>query len=479
MALLRLPGRALRRVLQGRADVSRRLGLRARITLAFAIGALLLSALLSATTIALTRENLLNQREDSAMVLVFQNARTVQNRVPNPDTDQQALLASLSTPLGARPVLYYDDKYVALSPEYGQDALPQELRELVIGGAPARMRYDLRGEMQLAVGVPIPSVDASYFEIVSLDEIESTLDALGVSLVGASLVTTLAGAALGWWAARRALRPLSGVSTAALALAAGRLDTRLETSVDPDLRPISASFNAMAQALQDRIEQDARFASDVSHELRSPLMTLAASIEVLENQREDLPERARAALDLMAADVDRFQQLVEDLLEISRFDAGVARLELEEVHLAELVMQAVTHSSDVDVPVELDAALAGLVVHADKRRIVRVIANLLDNARKYAGGATSVALRRVPGGIQITVEDRGPGVPEEDRGRIFDRFGRGASAGRRGASEGVGLGLSLVAEHVRLHGGRVWVESRPDGEEGARFVVELPVEDHE
>ncbi len=469
---------SLRRLLRRRPAVVRRLGLRARITLAFAVGALLLSALLSATTWALTRENLVNQREDSALVLVYQNARTVQNRVPNPDTDQQALLSSLSTPLGARPILYYDDQYVPLTPEYGQDALPAALRDTVIGGQAARMRYELRGEMQLAIGVPIPSVDAAYFEIVSFDEVQSSLEALGVSLVGASLVTTLAGAALGWWAARRALRPLTSVSTAAMALAAGRLDTRLQGSADPDLRPITESFNDMAQALQDRIEQDGRFASDVSHELRSPLMTLAASIEVLENQREDLPERARAALDLMAADVDRFQQLVEDLLEISRFDAGVARLELEEVHLAELVMQAVSHSTDADVPVELEATLAGLVVHADKRRIVRVIANLIDNAGKYGGGATGVSLRRVEEGIQIGVEDRGPGVPEDDRQLVFDRFSRGVSAGRRGTNDGVGLGLALVAEHVNLHGGKVWVEDRGDGEEGARFVVELPVEDH-
>ena len=136
------------------------------------------------------------------------------------------------------------------------------------------------------------------------------------------------------------------MSSAAAALAGGRLDTRLEPSDDPDLRSITASFNDMAQALQERIERDARFASDVSHELRSPLMTLAASIEVLDNQRDELPERARAALDLMVADIDRFQQLVEDLLEISRFDAGVVRLELEEVHLAELVMQAVSHSTE-------------------------------------------------------------------------------------------------------------------------------------
>jgi signal transduction histidine kinase len=457
---------------------TRRLGLRARITLAFAIGALLLSALLSATTWALTRENLLNQREDAATVIVYQNARIVRARV-TPGTDKQALVSSLSTPLGSRPILYADEEFVPLTPAFGQDALPKALRDAVLAGRPVRMRYELRGEMQLAVGIPIPSVDAAYFEIISLGDLQSTLEALGVSLVGASLLTTLAGAALGSWASRRALRPLSGVSTAAMALADGRLDTRLEVSEDPDLRPISASFNDMAQILQDRIERDARFASDVSHELRSPLMTLAASIEVMNNQRDDLPDRARAALDLMVGDIDRFQQLVEDLLEISRFDAGVVRLELEEVHLAELVMQAVSHSTDADVPVELDAELAGVAVQADKRRIVRVIANLLDNAAKYGGGATSVGLRRVEGGVQIAVEDRGAGVPEEDRNLIFDRFSRGGLAGSRGSSDGVGLGLALVAEHVNLHGGKVWVEDRADGAEGARFVVELPVVEHE
>ena len=455
-----------------------RLGLRARITLAFAVGALLLSALLSVTTWALTRASLLDQRENAATVIVYQNAGIVQQRVR--DTDSQALLSSLSTPLGAQPIHFNGTEYVSLTPEFGQDALPAVLRNTVVGGQPARMRYRLRGSMNLAVGIPIPSENVAYFEIVSLNDLEDTLSALGVSLLGASLVTTLAGAALGWWASRRALRPLTGVATAAMALAAGRLETRVETSDDPDLRPIGASFNDMAQALQDRIERDARFASDVSHELRSPLMTLAASIEVMENQREDLPTRAQAALDLMVADIERFQQLVEDLLEISRFDAGVVRLELEEVHLAELVMQAVSHSTDADVPVELDAELAGVVVQADKRRIVRVIANLIDNAAKYGGGATSVSLRQVDDGVQIAVEDQGEGVPEVDRSLIFGRFNRGGASGRRGSSsEGVGLGLALVAEHVNLHGGTVWVEDRRDGRPGARFVVQLPVEEHE
>ena len=471
-----------------RSPLTRRLGLRARITLAFTVGALLLSAILSITTLALTRENLLNQREDAATVIVYENAGIVQQGAGN--VDPAVLLSSLRTPLGSRPVLYDGDNFVPRDPQFGRDALPEELTDAVRGGQPSRMRFELRGDMHLAIGIPISTRDAvtppsnseatySYFEIVSLDDLEDTLGALSVSLVVASIITTLAGAGVGWWASRRALRPLGGVSTAATALASGRLDTRLESSDDPDLRPIAESFNDMAQALQDRIESDARFASDVSHELRSPLMTLAASIEVMNNQRDELPERSRAALDLMVADIDRFRQLVEDLLEISRFDAGVVHLELEEVHLAELVMQAVSHSTDADVPVELDAELAGVVVQADKRRIVRVIANLLDNAARYGGGATAVSLRQVDDGVQIAVEDRGKGVPEEDREVIFDRFSRGGAAGRRGSSEGVGLGLALVAEHVNLHGGKVWVEDRADGDEGARFVVQLPVEEHE
>ena len=127
------------------------------------------------------------------------------------------------------------------------------------------------------------------------------------------------------------------------------------------------------------------------------------------------------------------------------------------------------------MPLERDAALAGVLIRADKRRLVRVLENLLDNARKYGGGATRVEVRKVPTGVQWAVEDHGPGVPEDERELIFDRFSRGAGSNRRAGSEGVGLGLSLVAEHLALHKGRAWVEDRPDGEPGARFVVELPV----
>jgi signal transduction histidine kinase len=206
-------------------------------------------------------------------------------------------------------------------------------------------------------------------------------------------------------------------------------------------------------------------------------MTMSATVEVLENMRNELPDRAQTALDLLSADVDRFQQLVEDLLEISRFDAGAIKLHLEEVLVAEMVIQAVSAIGGGVVPVMYDEDVSDVIVRVDKRRLARVLANLLDNAEKYAGGATGVTISKVGDDVQISVEDAGPGVPAEDRDRIFDRFSRGTESGKRSSDSGVGLGLALVTEHIRLHGGEVWVEDQRGGQHGARFVVSLPVVD--
>jgi signal transduction histidine kinase len=213
-------------------------------------------------------------------------------------------------------------------------------------------------------------------------------------------------------------------------------------------------------------------------------MTLAASVEVLENSREEMPDRAQMALDLMHADVERFQQLVEDLLEISRFDVGAITLHLEEVLVVDFVIQAVGAAGAGGIKVVYDEDVGEAVVNLDKRRFMRVIANLLDNATKYAGGATAIQISlansrpdetgAIHETVLIAVEDAGAGVPEEERDLIFDRFSRGSEGGNRGADSGVGLGLALAAEHVRLHGGRVWVEDRLDHKDGARFVIELP-----
>ena len=465
-----------------------RLGLRARITLAFTVSAALLSTLLASSTFAVTRENLINQREKTVTGQAFENGKLMrQNLPPSVQIDRQAVterLNSLITPIASRPAILLSNSggsssWFTVDPRLTETAVPEKLRVMVANGQPAIMRFELDNEPQIAVGMPLTSdlgSTALYFEVASLGEFSNTLESLATALFGGSLVTTLAGAVLGWWTSRRTLRPLANVSVAAEAIAGGRLDTRLESVGDPDLSTLVSSFNHMAEALEQRIDRDGRFASDVSHELRSPLMTLSASLDVLASRREDMPDDAsQAAVDLMVADVGRFRQLVEDLLEISRFDAGVARLSLDEVVLGELVRQSVAMSHEAEtVEVIVPTDMEDLVVRVDKRRMVRVIANLLDNARKYGGGATSVTVRPTGDTVQIGVEDAGPGVPPEERHVVFERFSRGLGAGRRTGADGVGLGLSLVSEHIELHNGAVWVEDRLDGQPGARFVIELP-----
>ena len=167
--------------------------------------------------------------------------------------------------------------------------------------------------------------------------------------------------------------------------------------------------------------------------------------------------------------------MVDDLLEISRFDVGAITLHREDVTAVEVVMQAVGILGGGKLPVTYDPDVTDVVIRVDKRRFARVMANLLDNAQKYAGGATEVTIDCVDDMVQIGVEDSGDGVSEEERDIIFDRFSRGREGGNRSGDSGVGLGLALVDEHIRLHGGKVWVEERRDGQPGARFVVELPI----
>jgi two-component system, OmpR family, sensor histidine kinase MtrB len=225
----------------------------------------------------------------------------------------------------------------------------------------------------------------------------------------------------------------------------------------------------MVDALARRIERDARFASDVSHELRSPLTTLAAAAEVLHARRHELSPATRESVELLHGDVERFQRMVLDLLEISKFDAGAQELVLQDVRLPELARRA----AGVRVPVTADQRAAETVIRADRRRLERVVANLVENAEVHGRGLAGLHVHRGNGVIRLLVEDAGPGVPAGFRERVFERFARGPANGNpRG--DGAGLGLALVAEQVRLHGGRVWVEDRQGG--GARFVVELPVD---
>jgi signal transduction histidine kinase len=228
----------------------------------------------------------------------------------------------------------------------------------------------------------------------------------------------------------------------------------------------------MVDALETRIQRDARFASSVSHELRSPLTTLATASELLEKQRVDFPERMRPAVDALASDVKRFQRLVQELLELSRAEADVDAATEEPVRLAELARhhQSASDGSGFAVQIAPDVSDAALLT--DKLRLDRVVTNLVENARTHGGGVTALTVDRKGNRVQICVDDSGPGIPAAERERIFERFYRGAVSGRRGSGSGTGLGLALVAEHIRVLGGEVRVDEAPHG--GARFIVELP-----
>ena len=451
-----------------------RVSLRTRVTLAFAIGALLLSAGLATITYGLARSYLVRQRETSGLRQTYANARLVRTALASGDANIAELLASVQSPDRSSPLLRHRGGWYKASEGLGIDAIPKALLSSVGAGTPARQRSrSSTGQPQLVVGIPLPAVNGAYFEIFQLVELDRTLRILVNSSIAAALVTTIAGATMGWWASRRVLSPLAAVSAAAAAVASGRFDVRLEESGDPELSRMASSFNQMTEALLVRIRRDARFASDVSHELRSPLTTLAAALEVLSARRAEMPERARVGLDLLGAEIGRFERLVENLLEISRIDAGVEELVVEDVVLGRFVREALRTGRQPAPEIDIHDGAGETVVRADKRRLERVLANLADNAERHGGGVARVVVEREDGWAGFAVEDSGAGVAAEERDRVFERFFRGRAAGMRGAGEGSGLGLSLVREHVGLHGGRVWVEEREGG--GARFVVRLPV----
>jgi two-component system sensor histidine kinase MtrB len=462
-----------------------KLGIGARITAVFGLGALILSILMGGLSYFTVRHFLLAGRESAAQHQAFNNAVLVRSSLEQGTKPQKyvTLLASIDSGSDAHSVLYHHAKAYESSLSVSA-SIPVQLRRDVLGGTAATQTYRTAdGTAEIGVGIPIPSVHAFYFEVFDLSDLDHTLRVLGLTLIVAGVVTTLLGTALGRFASVRTLRPLTDVSRAASAIAAGDLDTRLDAAAaDPDLEDLTNSFNTMVDQLQERIEREARFNSDVSHELRSPLTTLAAALEVLEADKDNLTARSQAALELLSDDLRRFQRMVGDLLEMSRADAGSVDIFLEEVNVSELVQRSVetgfghmvSRSPGGPPEVRIDPAVRAWRVGVDKRRFERVMVNLMENADHYGGGATAISVGPgQTGQVEVTVDDDGPGINPLERVKIFERFYRGSASGRRGTGTGTGLGLALVAEHMHVMRGDVRVESSDSG--GARFVLSLPV----
>ena len=448
----------------------RRPSLRWRVAASLGLGSLLVTSFLAVGTWNLASDYMLRQRVQATTRQAEVNLRLVEEAVRTHSDGLTELLTGLTTNPDSTIMLFRDGEVLTSGRQVDPDVVPADLLAMARGGTSARQRLHADGIPVIAVAQPLADDQGVYVELFQLVQLDRTFRFLSGLLIAGTVLSGLIGVGLGSWASRRALRPLTELTAAASRIAGGDLKARLPDQSDPDLGPLASTFNSTADALEQRVLRDARFASDVSHELRSPLTTMVNAAAVLRRRQAELPGIAGKALGLLTSEVDRFAQMVVDLMEISRADQDVDRADFVPLDVGGLVRSVARHrlGTEVDIVVEEPSP----IVLGDRRRLDRVVGNLIENAERHAGGAVRLAVLQHDGRVRLEVDDAGPGVPDDARTQVFERFTRGTRAGSRGADTGSGLGLALVAEHVRRHHGQVWVEDRPDG--GARFVVELP-----
>ncbi len=333
--------------------------------------------------------------------------------------------------------------------------------------------------------VTLPADNGTYtlYYLYSLDEERETLALVGRALLTAGSLLLLLVAGLAWLVARQVVTPVRMARRVAERLAAGHLQERLRVTGEDDLARLATSFNQMASNLQKQIRQleelsrlQRRFVSDVSHELRTPLTTVRMASDVLHDARGDFdPGTARAA-ELLQTELDRFETLLADLLEISRFDAGAAVLDATDVNLVDVARRVADTTRALadkrDTRVLVDSPDHPCLAEADVRRVERIVRNLVTNAIDHA---ESRDIHILVGGDEhsaaIAVRDHGVGLGPGESAMVFNRFWR-ADPARARTSGGTGLGLSISLEDTHLHGGWLQAWGRPG--EGSQFRLTLP-----
>ncbi len=447
-------------------------GCRRRLTAAF----VLIAAVSSGALALLTYEVASRYRTRSFQQTSENEARVALALAPEQLDEQgfQRLVRTYDKRTGTDVVASVDGRTLTTSTVLSFDDLPVALQASA-SGDPVGAEAVVDGRSEYVVVGQGPG-GARYAFLFSLDQLRAGLDELRTILIAAWVAVVAVALAVGHLVSRRTLRPVREAAEAATALSNGLLHTRLPTAGDDEFGTWATSFNSMAAALEAKIdelaaaaERERRFTADVSHDLRTPLTSLAATATVLEEQLDELPEPARRAVAVMVGDVVRLRDLVLELLELARLDAGEELgqpepLRVEAAVQATLDGQARTRTlrCHVDVP-------SGLQVLAERARLRRILGNVIGNAAAHGASQVWVAASADGEEVRIVVSDDGPGIPVRDLERIFDRFFK---SDRSRASGGSGLGLAIAREHARAMGGDLVAGNEPG--RGARFVLTLP-----
>ncbi|MEU6763726.1 MtrAB system histidine kinase MtrB [Streptomyces sp. NPDC046853] len=372
-------------------------------------------------------------------------------------------------------------------------SVPEALRDSVDKGTRAyqsntRIVFNDGREAQpgLVIGKRLNDPDGKPYQLYYLFPLTQEEESLGVvrtTLATAGLFVVVLLGAIAWLVVRQVVTPVRMAAGIAERLSAGRLQERMKVTGEDDIARLGEAFNKMAQNLQLKIQQleqlsrmQRRFVSDVSHELRTPLTTVRMAADVIHDARVDFdPVTARSA-ELLADQLDRFETLLADLLEISRFDAGAAALEAEPIDLREVVRRVVGGAEPLAERKGTHVRIVGdqqpVVAEADARRVERVLRNLVVNAVEHGEGRDVVVRLAAAGGaVAVAVRDYGVGLKPGEATRVFSRFWR-ADPARARTTGGTGLGLSIALEDARLHGGWLQAWGEPGG--GSQFRLTLP-----